>query len=176
MQDTSRTYQDIYLSRKYKFETSLVIGEAGRLLTDKGEILRFGGDAILVSSGGAEGGYGENMLISVKTTHRTFSNNVPEVGCCPCGEIYVEMLMPLGQIEQMAMIAPFVRLVSTEDGRTSEWLRKGVYYIDTRDNTKNRDNLDILRIHGYDAMLKADVLYVPSDVDFPAKDIDVVAI
>lgn len=174
MQRTSRLYQQILLSGNYRVETSLVVGESGRLITEKAEILRFGGDAILISSSGADAGYNESMLISVKTTRRVFADNVPQAGCCTCGEIYVEMLMPLGEIAPMAMLAPFVRLVSTEDGTCSEWIKKGIYYIDTRSNTRNDDGLDILRLHGYDAMLRANKPYESTTLSFPATDIAVV--
>lgn len=168
MQETSELYQQIYQSGEYQVETSLAIGESGRLLTEQGEVLTFGGDSILVSTSGADGGFGENMIISLKTTHKLFSDDKPQVGCCTCGEIYVEMLMPVAEIPPMAMLAPFVRLVSTQDDQVySEWIRKGVYYIDSRTNTRNNDNLDVLRIHGYDAMMKANKYYDRPNISFP---------
>lgn len=175
MQETSELYKQILLSDKYRVETTLVIGESGRLLTERAEVLRFGGDAILVSTGGANDGYGEDMLISVKTTRRLFSGNVPMVGCCTCGEIYVEMHMPIGEIPKMAQLSPYVRLVSTENPNVfSEWIHKGVFFIDTRDNSHNDDSLDILTLHGYDAMIRANQLYGSSTLQFPARDIDIV--
>ncbi len=175
MQETSALYQQLYMSGKYKVETALVIGESGRLITEQGYVLTFGGDAILISSSGADGGYNESMLLSLKTTRRVFADGVPQVGCCTCGEIYVEMLMPLGEIPPMAMLVPYVRLVSTEDERIySEWLKKGVFYIDSRSNTRNRDDLDILRLHGYDAMMKANKDYSHPGIGFPNTDLNVV--
>lgn len=44
----------------------------------------------------------------------------------------------------------------------SEWIPQGVYYIDTRETTQNNDGLDVLTIHGYDAMLKAELEYSPN--------------
>ena len=174
MQQTSALYQHLFQSGKYRIETSLVVGESGRLLTEQGYVLTFGGDAILVASSGADGGYGDSMLISLKTTRKVFSDGVPQVGCCVCGEIYVEMIMPIGEIPPMAMLAPFVRLVSTEDDQIcSEWIRKGVFYIDSRSNTRNRDDLDILRLHGYDAMMKANRIYDRPNISFPNTDINV---
>jgi hypothetical protein len=41
----------------------------------------------------------------------------------------------------------------------SEWLAQGIYYIDTRETTRNEDGLDVLSIHGYDAMLRAEQMY-----------------
>lgn len=47
---------------------------------------------------------------------------------------------------------------------TSEWLPQGVFFIDTRDITQNQDGLDVLSLHGYDAMLKAEQEYPSSAV------------
>lgn len=147
MQETSQLYKDL-LMEDHRFETRLAIGENI---------------------------YGEDTLMSLKTTRRVFSHNVPEVGCCPCGEIYIEMLMPSDTIPQMARLAPSVRLVSIDDNTIcSEWLAKGVFFIDTRENTRNDDDLDILTIHGYDAMMKADVNYPSTTLSFPATDLDVI--
>jgi hypothetical protein len=38
----------------------------------------------------------------------------------------------------------------------SEWLPKGVYYIDTRQTSHNDDGVMLMELHGYDAMLKAE--------------------
>ena len=172
MQDVSKLFEKIYMSRNWYMETSIVVGEKGVLITEDAEKILFGGTAIIVAGNDPGSGFRETMLISVKTTRRVFSNNVPEVGCCTCGEIYVEMLMPRGDIKRMEVVIPYVRIVSTEDGSCSEWIRKGVFYIDTRDNTHNDDNLDILTIHGYDAMLKANKDYGDSyeEIDFALTD------
>jgi hypothetical protein len=47
---------------------------------------------------------------------------------------------------------------STEE-LTSEWIPQGVYFVDTRQVTANNNGLDILTLHGYDAMLKAEQEY-----------------
>ena len=174
MQETSALYKQIYNSQNYYVETSVAIGEAGRLITEKAEVILFAGTAILISTSDADGGYGENMLISVKTTKRTFSENKPSVGCCICGEVQVEMHMPIGEIKRMAQIMVFIRLVSNEDNSKSEWVRKGVFYLDTRDNSKNQDNLDILTIHGYDAMMRANKIYPSNNLQWAAKDWQVI--
>jgi hypothetical protein len=46
----------------------------------------------------------------------------------------------------------------------SEWIPQGVYYIDTREITQNEDGLDVLTIHGFDAMLKAEQDYASNAV------------
>ena len=46
----------------------------------------------------------------------------------------------------------------------SEWLPQGVYYIDTREVTRNYDGIPILSFHGFDAMLKAEQDYASNSV------------
>ena len=45
----------------------------------------------------------------------------------------------------------------------SEWLPQGVFFIDTREVTANQDGLDVLTIHGYDAMLKTEQEYASNE-------------
>lgn len=155
MQDTSLLYQSILTSNNYYVETSIVITDPS-------------------SGAGQSYIYGEDLLMSVKTTRRTFKSNVPEVGCCMSGEIYVEMLMPDIEIPKSSKIVLRVRLVSTADDRVSEWIQKGTFFIDSRTNTQNDDNLNILSIHGYDSMLKTDQIYPSTSIAFPSTDIIVV--
>ena len=56
----------------------------------------------------------------------------------------------------------------------SEWIPKGTFYIDTRETTKNGDGLNILSVHGFDAMLFAEREYPSTELQWPALDTDVV--
>ena len=49
MQETSVLYNSI-ISGDHRFEVSLAIGESGRLITKLGEVILFGGTAILVDT------------------------------------------------------------------------------------------------------------------------------
>jgi hypothetical protein len=121
--------------------------------------------------------YGESMLMGVSTTSSMFSGN-PEVGRAISGEISLSMIAPSNTIPRMAKIEPFVRACSRLPGAAtqySEWLPKGVFYIDTRETTKNGDGLNILTLHGYDAMLFAEQDFAGTSLDFPAVDTDIVA-
>lgn len=117
-----------------------------------------------VNIGGVD--YGENVLVSMKTTRSMFSSASPAVGCCVAGEISIEMLSPSDTIPRMAEIKPYVRAVN--DTKQSEWIQKGDYFIDTRETSEN----DIITLHGYDAMLKAEVGFpIAYIVDYPTTDI-----
>ena len=57
---------------------------------------------------------------------------------------------------------------------TSEWIPQGKFYIDTRENTRNDDNLDQVTMHCFDAMLKTEDAYPDSNLTYPADATDVV--
>jgi hypothetical protein len=96
-----------------------------------------------------------------------------------------DLLVMSGSITELQGIIDFrnnakvnndiVYSASTYTTQYSEWLPKGVYYIDTRETTKNGDGLNILTIHGYDAMLFAEQDFAGTNLDFPAVDTDIVA-
>lgn len=53
--------------------------------------------------------------------------------------------------------------VDGEEYAESEWIPQGVFYIDTREVTANQDDLDVLTIHGFDAMLKTEQEYASNE-------------
>lgn len=171
MQEISELYKKI-ISGNHRVEVSLVIGEKGRLITELNQTITFGGVAILVSRSGADSGYTETNLFSVKTTNGLFTNNTINIGNAISGEITVEMLKPKGDIPRMAQLVLYVRV--TNGTETSEWIQKGIYYIDTRSTSQNCDDIEIITLHGYDAMLYADAYYDDSQIEWNAKDVEVV--
>ena len=171
MQNTSELYQEI-IRGKHTFDTRLAVGETGRLITKTGDSITFGGVSILVGASGAEAGYDESILYSMGTSIRMFSEETPTVGSCVSGEIDVVMLRPAGNIPRQARLVPYVR--ATDGLRHSEWLQKGVYYVDTREVFEDSAGVQSITLHGYDAMLKAEQEYPPSKLQWPARDIEVV--
>ena len=169
MQNTSQLYQKI-LSGPHQMETSLVIGDTGNLTDEKGNRILFGGTSILVATGGPNTGFTKSRLISVSTTAKAFTDKNP-VGNCIAQQIKVSMLKPFGYIPRMARMQLYVRLVN--EAEASEWIPRGVFFIDTRSTDKQKE-FEILNIQGYDAMLKAEADFPPSSLSWPAKDIDVV--
>ena len=130
MQTTSALYNSILASDNHWFETRLVIDGVGT--------------------------FGETELFAVSTNLEMFQGS-PTLGKAVAGEIEIKMLLPSVNIPTMATLRPQTR--ARDATRQSEWLSQGVYYIDTRERTKNNDGLDILTIHGYDAMLRAEQMY-----------------
>lgn len=171
MQETSALYKKLLADPTHFTETSLTIGESGRLITETGDTITFGGTAILVATSGAESGFRENRLIQLRTSHRLFGGEALAVGSTVAGEIDVTLLKPLGEIPQRAMMIPYVRLANGFE--VSEWLQKGVYFIDTREESAEIDGEPTLHIHGFDAMLKAEQPYPNSSLSWPATDLAV---
>ena len=171
MQKTSDLYKEL-LASDYQTETRLAIGETGVLITRYGEGITFGGVRILTASTGADGGFTEDQLISIKTDRRVFSDNTPTVGGCISAQIDIEMLKPYGEIPKYARMVPYVRL--TDGVRHSEWIQKGVFYIDPRRKKTDGSRIEKIVIRGYDDMLKTEQDYPTSELSWPARDIDVV--
>lgn len=172
MYNVSQTWLDLVSQDGHRFELSVVIGESGRLITKAGARITFGGDGILVSQGGAEGGYRGSQIISLRTTLSEFAQEGPGVGACISAELELTMLRPAGEIPRMAVVRPYVRVT---DGETySEWIPQGVFYIDTRSYTKNDDGLDLMTLHCFDAMLMTEQLYPTTTHTWPMTDTAVV--
>lgn len=169
MQTTSDLYNSI-ISAEHWFETKLVIGDEFHLIDEDANCITFGGVRIYYDSD--SGGYGETMLKEVKTTHALFAEDKPAVGCCVSGEIDVTMVAPTATIARMSSLKPFIR--ACNDIQQSEWIPKGIYYIDTRDYDETTGDITF---HGYDALLKAENDF-PTDGDigiWPKTDIETVS-
>lgn len=171
MHETSALYKQL-LSEPHVVETRVAIGETGRLIDEWNNTITFGGLGILVGRSGADAGYTESMLKSVTTLSQVFSRNKPEVGCCVSSELDLVMIKPAGDIPRMAQVVPYVRL---SNGIVhSEWIQKGVYYVDTRANNADDSTIRVLKLHCYDAMLKAEQDYIGDRLQWPSTDLQVV--
>lgn len=111
----------------------------------------------------------EGALWSVETALELSDGSVP-VGAAVAGEIVIEMPDPGVRFPRMAKIQPYVRICN--EAQQSEWLPKGVYFIDTREYRENPYGPGTLKLTGYDAMLKGET-DCPLDRSWPARDADV---
>jgi len=91
----------------------------------------------------------ESSIYSLKTYHKTFDD--PSLGNAIAGEIDLVIKRGNNTIPRMAKIEPYISVCNAT--QQSEWVKKGVYYIDTRSYDKD---LDKLTIHGYDGMMFLD--------------------
>lgn len=115
--------------------------------------------------------YDKSVLVSMETSVSVF-NNSPEIGHAVAGEISVKLLNPSVEIPTMAEMKPYVRVCTAT--QQSEWIQQGVYFIDTREATKNEQGEDVLSIHGFDAMLKAEQMFVSEAITGDSIDTDMV--
>lgn len=145
MQTVSALYNTIIAGDNYWFETQLIIDGVGT--------------------------FGETQLFSINTNVEMFQNT-PTIGKAVAGEIEIKMLKPVNEIPSMAKLQPQVRVCN--GSQQSEWLAQGIYFIDTRETTKNEDGLDVLTIHGYDAILKAEQYFVSENITGDSTDTDMV--
>lgn len=172
MQNTSDAYKRILTGNDYWFENSVSIGDNGRLVDNDGGLILFGGDSILVDAGGPESGFREDRLVSVKSNQESFSEDGPCVGSAVSAYVDVKMIAPYN-VPRKARISVFYR--AANDDEVSEWIQNGVFYIDTREQTHTELDFDILTLHGYDAMLLAEVTYPSDDQhDYPMLDREMV--
>lgn len=177
MQQTSALYKELLSDYQtghpgVKCETRLAIGDPGVLITRQGEAITFGGVSILVGASGGDGGYDEALLVSMEADFQIFSDESPIVGNCVSAEIDVQMIKPVAELPRQARLVPYVRL--TDGTRSSEWIQKGVFYIDTRSKVEDGSSIEKIKLHGYDDMLKAEQDYPASTLSWPARDIDAV--
>lgn len=105
--------------------------------------------------------YGEDTIVSLTTTGGLFADGTLSVGSAVSREINLSLWNVSTTIPKMAKLIPYYRL--SNGTQTSEWIQKGVYYIDTRSIDSG-----LLTIHGYDDMLKAEQIWTPEQsLEFP---------
>ena len=177
MQQTTAIYKELLSeyqagSQHVKCDTRLAIGDTGVLVTKQGEAITFGGFSILVGTSGADGGFDKSSLISMEADFRILSDETLSVGNCISSEIDVGMAKPSAELPRQARMVPYVRL--TDGTRHSEWIQKGVFYIDTREKVNDGSSIEKIALHGYDDMLKAEQDYPSSKLSWPATDVNVV--
>ena len=111
--------------------------------------------------------YGQNMIWSMKTSRKLFSEDKPMIGCAMVGQIDLTLTSPGVTFSRMAKIKPYIRLYSKTRRIYSGWLQKGEYFVDTRPADQS-DGIETLEITGYDAMRKANRKYPSSTLAWTA--------
>ncbi len=113
--------------------------------------------------------YGMNVLTSLNSRRSVFGSGSPRLGLAPAGELSLSLYLDSGSVPRMAEIRPYFRVVN--DSRQSEWIAKGVYYVDTREADTTTG---LLTLQAYDAMLKGEVKYPSVSHSWPYSDINTV--
>ena len=112
--------------------------------------------------------YGMDVLTSLNSRRSAFGTGSPRLGLAPSGELALSLYVESGAVPRMATIRPYFRVVN--DTRQSEWIAKGVYFVDTRE----ADTTGLLTLRAYDAMLKGEVKYPSTSHAWPYSDINTV--
>ncbi len=113
--------------------------------------------------------YGMNVLTSLNSRRSVFGSGSPRLGLAPAGELSLSLYLDSGSVPRMAEIRPYFRVVN--DSRQSEWIAKGVYYVDTREADTTTG---LLTLQAYDSMLKGEVKYPSTSHAWPYSDINTV--
>lgn len=122
---------------------------------------------VKVNIGGTD--YGMNVLTSAKSNLNVFGSATPQIGLAPSGALSLSLYLDSGEVPRMAAVRPYFRVVN--DTRQSEWIAKGVYFVDTRSaNTLT----GLLTLQCYDSMLKGEVKYPSTSHEWPYSDINTV--
>lgn len=109
--------------------------------------------------------YDWESIVSTTVELEIFKEECPSVGNACSGYIEVEMLSPATEIPVTSRMELHSRVVSEVDGAASEWLCRGVYWLDTRKHElTDSGQRTTVHLTGYDAMLKAELTYSPSGV------------
>ena len=116
--------------------------------------------------------YDETKIHSISTSNGLFGDN-PTIGGCGSGELSFSVTYNNETPARMAKCVPYVRCKNATP-LTSEWIKKGEYFIDERSMTKYQGGYQTMNVHAYDAMLKAEASYPSSTMAWPASDISVV--
>ncbi len=157
MHQTSSTYQKI-LAGPHRVETVLQVGSNADV-------------AVCWSIPGTV--YGADMITKISQKGDILDREAPGIGYFVARKLEVTMLDPGKQVSTMGRLVPFSRLVS--DSGVSEWIPKGIFYVDTRKKSMVDAQAATVDIVAYDAGLKASIDYDTSALSWPATDVQVVA-
>lgn len=110
--------------------------------------------------------YGEDYILSMSIDRGVFPEDKPAVGGCVSATIEIEMFSV--DIPRTAELRPYYRVKNSVE--TSEWIPKGVFYVDTRTVNKVKGTV---RLTGYDSMLQAERDFPGVSHSWPSTDIQV---
>ena len=66
-----------------------------------------------------------------------------------------------------AIVGDTLMMTNQTGNLESEWIPQGVFYVDTRETSRNANGLPVLNLHGFDAMLKTEQDFPSVEGDWP---------
>lgn len=145
MQTTSALYKSIIAGEHY-FETKITLN--GNELT-------------------------EDKILSLDRDRPGMNGNIPTVGGAICSTKQMTIINPSFSIPPKAEIKVYIRARNAT--QTSEWLKAGTYYIDTRAKSESDSEIETLTITAFDSMIKTESEYPDTNHNWPYLDKLVVA-
>ena len=103
--------------------------------------------------------YGQSAIVSCSTHGALFESPSTSIGNCIAREINFG-IFPSATPPRQAQIKLYARV--TLGTQVSEWIPKGVFFFSQRSTDKQTG---VLSVTGYDAMLKAETVWLNSDYD-----------
>lgn len=167
MHEVSTTYREI-LKLPYKVDNALVIGGTDEIRSLSNDELMSKNN--MYGTGGAV--FTWDSLEGIKTTSSVFPNGEPSIGNCISRQINISIVTPAQEIPRTARLVPYSRIYYKD--KFSEWIPKGVYFLDTRKKNHAYKGRTTLDLEGFDSMMRAEQLYKGTALTSPARDIDVV--
>lgn len=144
--DDNQRYERI-ISGDYTTETALAIGGAGVACVLSNDELNNLGCPI----------YFSDSILSISVNGNLFGGDKPTIGCATARIVQVKMRKPKDAIPRSARLAVYARVKNNTE--MSQWIPKGVFFVDTRNNTISFDGQPIIELNGYDAMIKSEASF-----------------
>ena len=118
--------------------------------------------------------YYNSSVVSIDSKSAVLGREAPGIGNCISNKMTAAILRPDGGVRNNDRVVPYVRVRSRDD--VSEWIPKGVYFVDTSKKRRSAYNDITADITAYDVLMLAEADYVPrvgmpSDAVTVARDI-----
>lgn len=194
MQSTSALYKSILANQNHWFETKLLIVGVGEF--DETQLFSISTNIEMFQNsptiGTASSGEIEVKMLKPSVAVPTMATLIPyvrAVGLAATGgsAVVTDGVLTANDASlsnDILVFAPGTAHINEDDivvfdateyeEQESEWIQQGVYFVDTREVIKSESNVDVLVLHGYDAMLKAEQLFASDSIVGDSVDIAMV--
>lgn len=115
----------------------------------------------------------ETQIKEIETERPGINAEIPSVGGALSATLQMTVINPSFTIPVRAEIVVYYR--ACNETQTSEWLKYGTFYIDTRETSANYNAVQTITITAFDSMIKTEADYPDTDHDWPYLDRLVVA-
>ena len=115
----------------------------------------------------------ETQIKEIETERPGINAEIPSVGGALSATLQMTVINPSFTIPTRAEIVVYYR--ACNETQTSEWLKYGTFYIDTRETSTNYNAVQTVTITAFDSMIKTEADYPDTNHNWPYLDRNVVA-